>query len=184
MQTQRLDRIASHARRVLAGAALAALLAGVGATALPAAAAGPCRATDGLDPDRDGLSCNEEAVTYGTDPLAYDTDFDGLGDGDEVYVYGTAPLAWDTDGDGLNDGDEVFYYYGTDPLVPDPAPILEACGNSDTDADGLTCYQEVTRAGTSPYIWDTDGDGWSDGEELSNGSQLNPDCGPFDAYCA
>ena len=177
VQTQRSDRIAARARRALAGAALAALLAGVGAAALPAAASGPCVAADGLDPDRDGLTCNEEAVHYGTDPLVYDTDFDSLGDGDEIYVYGTAPLAYDTDGDGSSDGAEVGA--GTDPLDAASAPNLDACGNTDSDADGLTCYQEVALVGTSPYAWDTDGDGWGDGEEVwSGGDPLNRFCDP------
>jgi hypothetical protein len=150
-----------------AGTALGALLlVGVGAAVLPASAAGPCQTGDGLDPDRDGLSCNEEAVRFGTDPLVYDTDGDSLGDGDEVYTYGTDPLVYDTDGDGVSDGNEI-YYWGTNPLVADPFGI--AAGR-DSDGDGLSDHDERRIYYTDPFNWDTDGDGYGDGYEVAQGA--------------
>lgn len=154
MQAQRIDRIASLARRAAAGLALAALLTGVGATLHPAAAAGPCVAADGLDPDRDGLTCSDEALIYGTDPLLFDSDGDGAGDGYEV-ANGTNPMRYDlgaepvdNDGDGLADDDEYLYY------------------------------------GTSPSAWDSDGDGYGDGYEISIGyDPVNPFCTPASIGC-
>ena len=161
------------------GAALAALLAGAAAAATPASAAGPCKTSDGLDPDRDGLTCNEEAVRFGTDPLVYDTDFDGLGDGDEIYAYGTSPLAADTDVDGVDDGEEVAF--GTDPLVDDFAAPPDSGPQSllidDYDNDLLMAHDELNVFGTDPERWDTDGDGYGDGEEVIEGSN------PLDRWC-
>ncbi|HLD20566.1 MAG TPA: hypothetical protein VJB64_00560 [Patescibacteria group bacterium] len=39
----------------------------------------------------------------------------------------------------------------------------------DSDADGLTDQQETDELGTDPQNADTDGDGYSDGEEVANG---------------
>ena len=175
MQTQRFDRIVAQSRRALAGAALAALVAGVGATALPAAAAG----CGNSDADYDGLTCYQEYNYYGTDDYAYDTEGDGLGDGDEVYLYGTNPLDYDTDGDGVGDGDEVIF--GTNPLVFDYGDVVVEPGPSslDVDGDGLFDDDEFYLYGTDPYDYDTDGDLWGDGEEVWAGSDpLNRFCDP------
>lgn len=125
-------------RRALAAGVLAALLAGAGATALPAAAGG-CGA---CDDDGDGLTNAEEYGTYGTDLALFDTD-----------------------GDAVNDGLEISY--GSDPLVPDYAPTdggQNAPGHDD-DGDGLGAYDEQTY-GTDVTLFDTDGDGLSDGDEV------------------
>src|SRR3989338_2268809 len=58
----------------------------------------------------------------------------------------------DTDDDGLLDTEEATY--GTNPSL------------TDTDADGLTDYQEVITYGTSGTTVDTDGDGLSDYQEI------------------
>ena len=69
----------------------------------------------------------------------------------------------DTDGDGFLDGDEVTA--GSDPLDPcDPDP--SALSTSDCDMDGLTAAQEGL-LGTDPGNPDTDGDGLTDGEEVT-----------------
>ena len=141
MDTTRFDRITALARRALAGAALAALLAGVGAHALPAAPAAAQPAP--VDSDGDGLYDEDEQYIYGTDAFAYDTDGDGSSDGEEVF-YGTDPLAADAgggaradgDGDGLYDQDETAVY-GTDPTL------------FDTDGDGAGDGEEVFN-GTDP----------------------------------
>ena len=68
-----------------------------------------------------------------------------------------AGATFDADGDGLPDSYENEV--GLDPL--DPADALE-----DPDGDGLTNLEEFG-AGTEPFVADTDGDGLSDGFELS-----------------
>jgi len=52
----------------------------------------------------------------------------------------------------------------------------------DTDQDGLTDEDETNIYGTNPLLWDTDGDGCSDGEEVDYGTDpLNP--GYYSACC-
>jgi hypothetical protein len=94
---------------------------------------------------------------------AVDSDGDGLYDEDEITVYLTDPNAFDSDGDGLGDGEEV--YYGTDPLTANAAPA-----QVDSDGDGLYDLDETSVYGTDPNVFDTDGDGTGDGEEIYNGT--------------
>lgn len=130
------------------------------------------------DTDHDGLLDGDEPG-LGTDPNNPDTDGDGLTDGAEVNTYGTNPLAADTDGDGLADGTEItIQQFGCpNPLIFDTDNDglsdgyeiglgLDACGNSDYDADGLMDVQEVLDYGTDPRNPDTDGDGLNDGTEV------------------
>lgn len=139
--------------------------------------------TDPNNPDTDGDGYNDGyEVDSGTDPLdpcdpntmsaACDVDGDGLTNGEEA-TNGTNPNNPDTDGDGVLDGEEV---HGTDdpstPYVPtgtsnpldpcDPLPTSPAC---DSDGDGVSDDDEATN-GTNPNNPDTDGDGVSDGEEV------------------
>ncbi|TSJ45571.1 gliding motility-associated C-terminal domain-containing protein [Fluviicola chungangensis] len=155
-------------------------------------------ATNGTNPnnpdtDGDGVLDGEEVhgvddpstpyVPTGTsnpldpcDPLptsvACDGDGDGVSDGDEA-TNGTNPNNPDTDGDGVTDGEEVhgtddpstpYVPTGTsDPLDPcDPLPTSVAC---DGDGDGVSDDDEATN-GTNPNDPDTDGDGVTDGEEV------------------
>ncbi len=67
------------------------------------------------DDDADGLSDVDE-ISYGTNPLLFDSDGDNLGDGDEVNIYGTLPNNPDTDGDFIEDGDEISN--ASNPLDP------------------------------------------------------------------
>lgn len=72
----------------------------------------------------------------------------------------------DSDGDGLPDWFEALI--GTDPTNPD------------TDADGLTDFEELFIYHTNPLLVDTDGDSFTDGEEVSFGSDpLNPSSTPL-----
>ena len=159
--------------------------------------------TGGMDSDGDGLSDDDETLVYGTDPMNTDTDGDGVSDGqevadgtdpldpaiyagapgpdidsdgdgltdtDETDLYGTDPNNSDTDGDGVGDGQEVAD--GTDPL--DPNDYLEP-GRLDSDNDGLYDDDEIDIYGTDPFLWDTDGDGVDDGQEIYDGTDpLNP----------
>ena len=79
----------------------------------------------GTDPDRDGLSSDEER-RLGSDPELADTDGDGLNDGEEVAL-GTSPTAHDSDGDGLDDAEDP------DPLTPQG----EAPNDNEEDSDAL-----------------------------------------------
>lgn len=64
----------------------------------------------------------------------------------------------DSDSDGIIDSMEMSY--GTDPF------------KADTDEDGLSDLDELSKYFTNPKIADTDGDGFSDGDEVKKG--FNP----------
>ena len=144
------------------------------------------------DTDGDGLLDGEEVTTYNTDPNLADTDSDGLLDGEEVNTYNTDPLNNDTDGDGLLDGKEVNTY-NTDPLnvdtdfdtMPDKWEVdnmLNPLVNDtalDPDNDLLTNILEYQHE-TDPQNPDTDGDGWTDGDEVLkyDTDPLDPDSHP------
>ena len=134
--------------------------------------------TDPNDPDtdKDGLTDYEEVMIHGTDPLNPDTDGGGAPDGFEVSM-GLNPLDpnddgiyLDTDGDFLFDFDEMYTYYyaetttdwdGDGRLDHYPSPYMW-----DTDGDGLSDGEEVLIYGTNPLMADTDGDGLTDYEEV------------------
>jgi hypothetical protein len=65
----------------------------------------------------------------------------------------------DTDNDGLTDEEEKVY--GTNPAA------------LDTDADGLSDYEEIKIYKTNPLLPDTDGDSYLDGAEVKNGYNPN-----------
>ncbi len=118
------------------------------------------------DSDDDDLTDGEEVNDIGSDPLDTDTDDDGCLDADEVNTYESDPLSDpDTDGDGLTDCQEDGTY-GTDPEL------------EDTDDGGIDDGVEVNTFNTDPLdplddcpnTRDTDGDGLSDCEEVSLGS--------------
>lgn len=148
------------------------------------------------DTDGDGMPDGWE-VAHGLDPLvddaSGDADSDGLSNLDE-FLYGTDPNVADTDGDGLSDGDEV-YTHGTDPANPDSdfdrlldgydltvAPAdwrfdaFAAAGIIfDANPGGSRTFKGEMSQGTDPLLPDTDGDGFSDGLEVSMGTDpLDP----------
>jgi Bacterial TSP3 repeat len=92
-----------------------------------------------------------------------DYDDDGLTDSDELNFYNTNPYNADSDGDGFSDGEEV--QNGYNPL----GEGLLGLEFMDTDSDGLSDYDELNFYNTNPYNADSDGDGFSDGEEVQNG---------------
>ena len=91
-----------------------------------------------------------------------DTDNDGVSDRDEIEVYGTDINNRDTDGDGYSDWIELNN--GFSPLENNGLRLEDA----DFDKDGLTDYLEL-RFKTNIKNSDTDGDGYSDGEEVKTG---------------
>jgi hypothetical protein len=49
-----------------------------------------------------------------------------------------------------------------------PPEVVQPGGPVDSDGDGLTDADEVNLYGTDPYRWDTDLDGFGDGEEIKS----------------
>jgi hypothetical protein len=149
---------------------------------------------DGVsDADNDSLSDHSEfQLSLGgfpkIDPLSADTDGDGISDAAEVngseFRLPTDPTAADTDGDGLNDGVEtgtgIFVSAndtGSSSLIPD------------TDADGLTDSAEVLGNNpkgfkSDPNRNDSDGDGFSDMDEVLIGSNPSSSGDVPDTYHA
>jgi MYXO-CTERM domain-containing protein len=169
--------------------------------------------TPPLDSDDDGLSDEEEGF-FGTDPDDADSDDDGLRDGDETHwnqdtdrdglrnardadsdddglldgteagvatagpdtaagafipdadpTTVTDPLAADTDGGGVRDGAEDSNHDGRqDAGELDPNDPSDDVLPADTDGDGLTDVEEMT-FGSDYLDADTDDDGATDGSE-------------------
>lgn len=117
------------------------------------------------DSDQDGLEDLLE-YTIGSDPTRADTDGDGILDqeehqltkGDTLRFPGSLSLnKADSDGDCLADRDELegFDIEGVGARTPDPSA-------RDTDGDGFTDPEEIFRTRTDPTKGDTDGDGAND----------------------
>ncbi|MEJ0085599.1 MAG: outer membrane beta-barrel protein [Pseudomonadota bacterium] len=127
------------------------------------------------DSDGDGLT-NSQEDALGTSRGNADTDGDGVNDGAEAGGNPANPI--DTDGDGVPnvlessiadaDGDGVPNQTDSannNPCVPNPASA--ACLAADDDGDGLSNGDEDTN-GTDRNNPDTDGDGINDGAEVGN----------------
>ncbi|WP_300026115.1 Calx-beta domain-containing protein [uncultured Maribacter sp.] len=122
-------------------------------------------------------------VTINVSDCETDDDNDGLLGGQEV-VLGTDSTNEDTDGDGINDGDEV----GDDidnPLDEDGDGIIDALDSNTEDADNDGVNDQQDPANNNPCIpnrfngsCDTDGDGVSDLDEQTNGSDPDDPCDP------
>jgi hypothetical protein len=133
--------------------------------------------TNATNSDTDGDKLPDAAeLLHGTDPLNPDTDGDGTPDGAE----------FDYDNDDLNDGDEFYTYTTNHAVTVTPTAhsginitsltgypaflIIGGFDNPDSDLDDLTDGQEVHTYHTDPTLSDTDGDGFSDGEEVRWGT--------------
>jgi hypothetical protein len=149
--------------------------------------------TDPLKEDTDGdtLSDWQEYTNYKTDPRRPDTDGDGKDDGFEVANKGFMdPLSQDPEKTQTTPG-----YVGppaapgapppaapkpADP--PPPAAPPPAQQKKDSDGDGLSDSDEVTKHFTNVFLADTDFDGAGDGLEVRKGtSPLNPFDTPSEA---
>ncbi|MCF6239347.1 MAG: molybdopterin-dependent oxidoreductase, partial [Candidatus Marinimicrobia bacterium] len=113
-----------------------------------------------LDADGDGLDTLAESLA-GTDPNNADSDEDGLPDAWEV-LYGLDPLEGGADSFAGADGDPDF-----DGII-NSAELAAGTdpSNSDSDGDGLSDGVEISTYGSDPLLMDSDGDGLSDGEEV------------------
>jgi hypothetical protein len=109
------------------------------------------------DPDGD-LLINLHEFMIGTAPNNKDTDNDRVSDYYEYSDTALDPLSdADLDGDRIADDWETFYFGGH---LPDPM-------NTDADSDGLIDFNEYVYA-ANPLVFDTDGGGASDGDEVTN----------------
>ena len=134
-------------------------------------------AKDLPDSDFDGASDYEElrAGTGALDPIetpeVEDDDNDKMSNRLEELI-GTKKDHPDSDLDGASDFEE--WRAGTSALDKGDTPIIE-----DQDKDGVSDMLEEIM-GTSPTKYDTDGDTWSDGDELrANTNALDPEDRPL-----
>ncbi|MEO1643969.1 MAG: PKD domain-containing protein, partial [Chloroflexota bacterium] len=160
------------------------------------------------DTDGDGLIDGTVNIDTNNDGV---TDYTEVGERDNSYTtgldgYGTFATSNDSDGDGLTDWQEVWTTQGTNPGEPAPptgvtqlnvynitvdtAPVAITLPgydplqpnsafnmnplNSDTDGDGLSDGFEMTTGPGNDYLTDplnpdTDGDGFTDSQEINGG---------------
>jgi putative hemolysin len=119
----------------------------------------------------DGVDNNCDLKIDGADVLCggnADTDNDGLSDDAEINIYKSDPHIADTDADGLYDGVEV-QYWGVDWNKDPDADLLSNLLDPDSDNDGLIDGLEVNVLSTNPVQVDSDGNGIPDGSEDSDG---------------
>lgn len=120
------------------------------------------------DPDGDGLTNLEEYLFVARLAAEEGTRRNTTLQGRELLVLfgrGLDPAKNDTDADGMDDGYEVRF--GLDPLDDGRAdPRLGPRG--DPDGDSLLNEFEA-RAGSNPFLGDSDGDGLSDFDEVTTG---------------
>ncbi|MGE3175269.1 MAG: LamG-like jellyroll fold domain-containing protein [Planctomycetota bacterium] len=102
-----------------------------------------------------------------SDPEQVDTDGDGLNDADELAAR-TDPRRRDTDGDLLPDFAELFAYKSNPWVVDSDSDSRGPDGDAVTDPNLWDGY-ELLLTKTSPTMADTDGDGFTDWEEIHSG---------------
>jgi hypothetical protein len=107
-----------------------------------------------MDYDSDGDFLHDlEEVMMNSDPIMPDTDTDGINDFEEARLFSLYWNQTDTDRDGLSDGEEIL---GT------PVNLYD---------HNTASYQDVILT-SNPHLPDSDGDGLSDFEETSTGSEI------------
>ncbi|MCP4642033.1 MAG: right-handed parallel beta-helix repeat-containing protein [bacterium] len=104
------------------------------------------------DTDMDGLSDYEEYLIQ-CDPQRVDTDGDGLSDYEEWTQWMTSPCSVDSDGDcrgpDQDHAPSALLFDGNEVNLNDTSPSLD-----DTDGDGWTDYEEVDHPARSPLVAD------------------------------
>ncbi|MDQ7015862.1 MAG: hypothetical protein Q9N68_05730 [Gammaproteobacteria bacterium] len=130
----------------------------------------PDNTVGACDADGDGLT-NAQETLVGTNPNVADSDSDGINDGVEVGANPASPI--DTDNDGIIDALESNITDSDNDGVVDqldannnnaclPSNLVAAC---DSDGDGLSDGFEISIS-TDPNVADSDGDGINDGVEV------------------
>lgn len=134
----------------------------------------PDNAQESADTDADGIGNNSDNCPAASNSEQTDTDNDGIGDACDDA---TAPNT-DADGDGVNDSvDNCPSIANVDQLNTDSDTQGNLC-DSDDDGDGVSDTQETTQ-GSNLLLSDTDSDGDLDGADncvlVANADQLNSD---------
>lgn len=123
-----------------------------------------------LDSDEDGLPDFFE-LKIGTAIDNADTDNDGLTDYQEFAIVGTDPVIFDSAEEGTSDAD---YDSDSDGLSNiDEVTRTTDPGDPDTDMDVLSDYDEIFVYNTDPLVADSDNDGIDDGSEIKLGLDPN-----------
>ena len=104
------------------------------------------------DTDGDGLTDQQEIVTYNTNPAKVDTDGDGLSDQAEVVTHHSDPNDTDSDNDGYTDFDEVLY--GGNPN--DPSGVPQPLTTYSQTFEGTPNLAAWTMPSSSSASWATD----------------------------
>ena len=115
------------------------------------------------DSDGDGLNNYYEAI-FGTDINNVDTDGDQINDFQEITLSITNPTKADTDDNSINDGYEDSDNDDLNNLSE--IKLGTNCIIYDTDGDGLSDGDEINIYGSDPLKMDTDGDTLSDGQDI------------------
>jgi len=105
-------------------------------------------------------------VNFAFANVLVDSDLDGVPDKDEINIFMTDPNSQDTDDDGYSDWVELVS--GFSPHNSEPV-MLE---DNDQDGDGLSDRMELNFK-SNILKADTDGDGYTDGEEIKSGYDPN-----------
>ncbi|MCA9545006.1 MAG: OmpA family protein, partial [Myxococcales bacterium] len=138
------------------------------------------------DTDSDGLNDNIElGGNNHTNPNDSDSDDDCIVDGNEDYDHDGnfdggvgGELNPNADGDGIPDGSATPGLSGEGPCSGAPYPTGQHVSDPtkvDTDGDGFTDYEELATIGTNPRNPDSDNDGLTDYEEAGpGGTGTNP----------
>ncbi|MEW5945610.1 MAG: FecR domain-containing protein, partial [bacterium] len=143
-------------------------------------AAGAIFPDDGIDNDGDFM-VDEEYID------GIDNDGDGIADEDTTVACDFADPAGDCDFDGVTNGADCNPYDSTVTILKTDATCAARCDayaspDGDCDKDGLLNMDEVV-IGTNPYSMDTDGDGYLDGNEITEYTDpFNPLDYPGAAY--
>jgi hypothetical protein len=105
-----------------------------------------------VDTDADGLTDQQEIVTYSTDPWRADSDGDGLDDEAEVLTHQSDPRDTDSDDDGYTDFDEVLYGGNPNDETVVPQPLLNYTQSFENNPD-LSAWSMPSHSNAA---WDID----------------------------